>query len=177
MSGAIEKRIVDTNVAINANRALDPTVLPEEIDCISACVEAIAAVTTKRGLVLDAGDEIYDEYRRNLSLSGSPGQGDRFMKWVHDHRWGLPNEDRVPITKVGDSYKEFPDHAGLENFDLSDRKFVAVANAHPTKPPILEATDSKWWGWKEPLVEVGITVIFLCEDWIQKKYNQKMGGA
>lgn len=177
MSGAIPKRIVDTNVAITANRALDPTVVRDEIDCISACVEAIAAITTKGGLVLDAGDEIYDEYRRNLSLSGSPGQGDHFMKWVHDHRWGLPDKDRVPITKVGDTYEEFPDHPVLENFDLSDRKFVAVANAHPSKPSILEATDSKWWGWKDALAEAGITVNFLCEDWIKKKYKQKMGGA
>ena len=99
------------------------------------------------------------------------------MKWVHDHRWGFPDEDRVPITKTRDTYEEFPDHPGLENFDLSDRKFVAVANAHPAKPQSLEATDSKWWGWKDALAEAGITVIFLCEDWIKKKYKEKMGGA
>jgi len=177
MSGAVAKQIVDTNVAITANRALDPSVLPEELDCVSACVEAIAAITTKGGLVLDAGDEIYDEYRHKLSLSGSPGQGDRFMKWVHDHRWGFPDEDRVEIKKIGDSYDEFPEHDALADFDLSDRKFVAVANAHPAKPTILEATNSKWWGWKEALAEVEVTVIFMCEDWIKEKYNDKMGGS
>lgn len=177
MSGANAKRIVDTNVAITANRATDPDLPPELIDCVSACVEAIISIKKGGGLVLDAGDEIFDEYRRNLSLSGQPGQGDIFMKWVHDNRHSFPAEDLVPITPNGESYEEFPDHPGLVDFDLSDRKFVAVANAHPAKPPILEATDSKWWGWKNALVEAGITVIFLCEDWIKAKYQEKMGGA
>jgi len=103
--------------------------------------------------------------------------GERFIKWVHDNRWSFPEEDRVPITRSGDTYEEFPEHAGLEHFDLSDRKFVAVANGHRDKPPILEATDSKWWGWKGALAEVGVTVVFVCEDWIRKKYNEKMGGT
>ena len=61
----------------------------------------------------------------------------------------------------------------MKNFDLSDRKFVAVANAHQEKPPILEGTDSKWWGWKDALAEVGIKVVFLDEAYILQKYNQK----
>jgi hypothetical protein len=73
------------------------------------------------------------------------------MKWVHDNRWGLPDTDRVTITKNGESYDQFPDHNGLNDFDNSDRKFIAVANTHPAKPPVLQATDSKWWGWKDAL--------------------------
>ena len=49
------------------------------------------------------------------------------------------------------------------------------ANAHPDKPPILQATDSKWWGWKDALAEVGITVHFLCPDYVKAKYAEKMG--
>jgi len=177
VSGPAAKRIVDTNVAIMANRATDPELPEDLIDCAAACVNAISEITSNGGLVLDAGDEIFDEYRRNLSLSGQPGQGNLFMKWVHDNRQGLPDDDRVSITKDGDSYEEFPTHSGLANFDLSDRKFVAVANAHPVKPPILEATDSKWWGWKDALDEAGIVVIFLCEGWIAAKYKVKLGDA
>lgn len=178
MSRGQEKRIVDTNVPATANLAVKPKSIEDDmLPCVLACIEAIESVVNHGGLVLDSGDEIFDEYRANLSMAGQPGVGDRFLKWVHDHRWGFPDEDRVEITKVGDSYEEFPDHAGLVDFDLSDRKFVAVANAHPTKPPIMEATDSKWWGWKEALAEAGIPVIFLCEDWIKKKYKEKMGGT
>lgn len=97
------------------------------------------------------------------------------MKWVHDNQWGFSQEDRVVISKDGDTYNEFPNHDGLSGFDVSDKKFVAVANAHPKKPPILQATDSKWWGWKEALAEVGITVRFLCPDYAEAKYKEKIG--
>lgn len=147
----------------------------DEISCVLACVEAVEHVIRHGSLVIDAGDEIYDEYRHKLSLSGQPGIGDRFLKWVHDHRWSLPETDRVVITRNGESYDEFPDHPGLSNFDLSDRKFVAVANAHPNKPPILQAVDSKWWGWQGALADAGVQVHFLCRDQIKAMYDKKMG--
>lgn len=171
-----KKWVVDTNVPITANLAIAPQDVPDELaGCVLACVEAVEQVIRRCGLVLDAGDEIFDEYRQQLSLSGQPGVGDRFLKWVHDHRWSFPDSDRVRITRNGDSYEEFPLHEGLEDFDLSDRKFVAVANAHPAKPPIVEATDSKWWGWKDALAEVGIVVQFACPEYVQAKYAQKAG--
>ncbi len=171
-----KKCIVDTNVPKTANLSVDPAAIPQELTgCVLACIEAIEHILHEDGLVIDTGDEIFDEYRQNLAIKGQPGIGDRFMKWVHDNRWKFPAVDRVPITKNGDSYTEFPDHDGLTQFDRSDRKFVAAANAHPEKPPILQATDSKWWGWKDALAEVGITVHFLCPDYAQMKYKEKMG--
>jgi len=171
-----KKCLVDTNVPINANLATNPdpgSDVPDE--CVLACVEAIDHVIKKGGLVLDSNDEIFTEYRSNLSLSGQPGVGDGFMKWVHDNRWQFPDVDRVTITKNGNSYDEFPEHDGLTQFDNSDRKFIAAANAHPAKPPVLQATDSKWWGWKDALQEVGITVRFLCSDYVESKYQEKFG--
>jgi len=137
-------------------------------------VEAVAHVVKTGGLVLDTDDEIFTEYLSNLSMSGQPGVGDMFMKWVHDNRWIFPDADRITITKNGDSYNEFPDHDGLKHFDNSDRKFIAVSNTHMDKPPVLQATDSKWWGWKDALAEVGITVHFLCSDYVEAKYADKM---
>lgn len=175
MTGLPKRFLVDTNVPKTANLTLDPARIPQElIGCVSACVEAIDHVINKGGLVIDAGDEIFDEYRHQLSLEGQPGIGDKFIKWVHDNRWNFPDADRVTITKNGESYDEFPDHDGLINFDNSDRKFVAVANTHPAKPMILQATDSKWWGWQIALAEVGVTVHFLCPDYIKAKYAEKM---
>ena len=170
------KCLVDINVPKTANLATNPAEIPSELtDCVLNCVEAIEHVVKNGGLVIDSGDEIFYEYRQNLSLSGQPGIGDRFMKWVHDNRWKFPDDDRVTITKNNDSYDEFPHHVKLDDFDRSDKKFVAVANAHPKKPQILEATDSKWWGWKDPLLEVDIIVNFLCPDYARAKYNEKMG--
>jgi len=174
MSNLPRKCIVDTNVPKNANLALDPVNIPYELThCVQACIEAVEHVIKKKGLVIDSEDEIFDEYRKQLSMSGQPGVGDHFMKWVHDNRWTLPSEDRVAINRNGDSYYEFPIHDGLSKFDKSDRKFVAVANAHPAKPTILQATDSKWWGWNKSLEEVGITVQFLCPDYVKTKYEEK----
>jgi len=168
--------LVDTNVPKTANLATQPDPKSDVSDvCVLACIEAVEHVIKKRGLVIDAGDEIFNEYRQQLSMKGQPGVGDRFMKWVHDNRWSLPDAHRVTITRNGDSYDEFPTHDGLKDFDISDRKFVAVANAHAGKPPILQATDSKWWGWKDALAQVGITVQFLCPDYVEAKYAEKIG--
>jgi len=176
MSKPLKKCLLDTNVPKTANLAINPATIPDELTvCVLACVEAVEHVVKRGGLVIDAGGEIFDEYRRQLNMRGQPGVGDRFMKWVHDNRWRFPTEDRVTITKQGDSYKEFPNHEGLSEFDPSDRKFVAVANAHPRKPPILEATDSKWWGWQHALLDVEIVVKFLCPDYARTKYEEKMG--
>ena len=170
------KCVVDTNVPKTANLAQNPDSVPEELwACVLNCVEAIEHIVKNGGLVIDDGDEIFTEYRHQLRMKGCPGVGDRFMKWVHDNRWHLPQEDRVTITRNGKTYIEFPEHDDLLDFDDSDRKFVAVANAHSQKPPILEATDSKWWGWKDGLSSVGITVIFLCRDYVKRKHKKKMG--
>lgn len=168
--------VVDTNVAKTANLAIQPdpkSDVPDE--CILACIEAVEHVINKKGLVIDAGDEIFNEYRQQLSMKGQPGVGDRFMKWVHDNRWSLPDSQRVEINKNDESYDEFPTNKGLNDFDNSDRKFVAVSNAHAEKPTILQATDSKWWGWKDALSECDITVQFMCKCYIQTKYQEKMG--
>ncbi|MCF7972806.1 MAG: hypothetical protein K9N55_03215 [Phycisphaerae bacterium] len=170
------KCVVDTNVPKTANRAQDPDGIPDELTtCVLNCVEAIEYIVKKGGLVIDSGDEIFTEYRHQLRMEGQPGVGDHFMKWVHDRRWQLPEEDRVTITKNGKTYNEFPDHDDLINFDDSDRKFVAVANAHSQKPSILEATDSTWWGWKDALHSVGIRVVFVCPDYVEQKFREKMG--
>ncbi len=176
MSKLPKKCLVDTNVPKIANLATDQAAVPLELmECVCSCIEAIQYVIKNKGLVLDAGDEIFTEYRQQLSMKGQPGVGDRFMKWVSDHRWSLPDVDRVAITKNECSYDQFPVHDRLTNFDNSDRKFVAVANAHPKKPPILQATDSKWWGWKDALAEVGISVLFLCPDYVAEKFKEKIG--
>jgi len=169
------KCLVDTNVPVTANKAKNIELIPDElVRCVFSCIEAIEHVVKNSGLVIDSGDEIFSEYRKNLKLRGQPGVGDKFMKWVHDKRWSFPKEDRVTITKVGKSYKEFPAHAGLADFDNSDRKFVAVANAHPEKPPILQATDSHWLKWIDALQEVDIKVLLLCPVHIKKTYQQRL---
>lgn len=169
--------VIDTNVPKIANlssRSGSGSDIPD--CCILESIRQIENVTEKdRCLVIDEGGEIFREYINNLSLSGRTGVGDSFVKWVHDHQYDPSKVNRVQITKTGSSYEEFPTHDKLKDFDIADRKFIAVANGHPKKPCILQATDSKWWGWNDALAEVGITVCFLCKEYIKAKYAEKMG--
>ena len=165
--------VVDTNVPVNANKAREETPdVPFEL--IRTCVEAIRHVINNNALVIDVTGEIFAEYRHRLKLSGEPGVGDKFVKWVNDNQWTLPEDHRVTISPDGESYREFPVHEGLSSFDPSDRKFIAVANAHPLKPPILQATDSKWVAWEAALKAVGIDVVFLDREYVEEKQKNKM---
>ncbi len=173
-----EKFIIDTNVPLTANKILNYEEADSKLlDCMEMCVKLIELVCkTKQGLVLDSRDEIFNEYCNKLSFSGQPGVGDRFFKWVYDNMFSFPSEDRVDITPIDDTYEEFPDHPGLKEFDPTDKMFIATANAHTSdpKPTIYQATDSKWWGWKNALSEVGISVQFLCEEYVKDKHNKKL---
>lgn len=177
MNSFPKKFVVDTNVPKTANLARNPEKIPCDLKkCVVKCVEAIKKITTRKdGLVLDSGGEIFGEYRKNLSMKGQPGVGDKFMKWVHDNQWTFPNKDRVVINREGDSYREFPTTQDLSQFDPSDKKFIAVAKAHPAKPAILQATDCKWLGWKNALEKEGIIVCFLCLDYAALHYEEKRG--
>src|SRR5436189_2034270 len=150
--------VVDTNVAVVAN-GRSPQASDELVE---KCIDAITEITTKGGLVIDNDGRIFEEYRQNLDFSGQPGTGDMFMRWVHDHRWLPEFCEQRNITCLDENeqnFEEFPTCDALEDFDRSDRKFVAVANAGEEKRPILQAVDFKWWSWKEALASVGIHVV------------------
>ena len=169
------KYVVDTNVPITANLAPKPDFGDTPEDCVAACVDAIAYVIAGDDrLVMDADHEIYEEYWRQLNRHGQPGIGYKFMKWVHDHRFSWHPSNHVSITKTGDSYREFPQHPYLADFDIADRKFLAVANAHAEKPPILQATDSKWWKYRDAFADTGIRVEFLCPEYVRETVKSKM---
>ncbi|HBT77559.1 MAG TPA: hypothetical protein DEB39_11710 [Planctomycetaceae bacterium] len=173
------KCVVDTNVPKISNLAVDLDGIEKELmNVVEEAARAVEWFTEQTGvLILDEQEEIFEEYLNQLNSSGQPGLGDAFMKWVCAHRFTDGKCERVPINKDRreKTYDEFPIHEGLKDFDPSDRKFVAVANAHPEKPPILEGTDSKWWGWKDALADVGIAVVFLDEKYVKTKYGKKLG--
>ena len=148
------------------------------LDCALACVRALHGVMVSGRIALDAGRIIIRQYMSNLLASGQPGVGDKFLKWVLTHQANPDRCARVSVTpRAGDqpSFEEFPNHPDLAGFDVSDRVFVAVSAAHPEKPPILEASDSKWWGWKGALEQCGVRVDFLCPEELAAKYREKMG--
>lgn len=153
--------VVDTNVLIVANRR-ETQASPQ---CVLNCIRKLESIQKIQVLVIDDGWRIIKEYRKKVSSSGQPGIGDAFLKWVLTNHNNSTRCEKVSITEIADNhYAEFPTDPALGQFDLSDRKFVAVALMHPAHPPIVNAVDSDWLLWQIPLEANGIQIDFLCPD-------------
>jgi hypothetical protein len=168
------KFIVDTNVLIVANEDIN-CADEDALECIEACCNEIENIYRDGKLVLDIDGEIENEYRKHLRSDGSPGLGDSFYKWIHDYGYNSQYCLRLKINKTGDSYREFPQDESLNTFDLSDRKFVALACAANKEPIILEAKDCKWLNFKEIFSHLQIKVKFINENYLRKIYRNKFG--
>jgi hypothetical protein len=143
-----------------------------------ACARQLVEIKKSGCVVLDYGYEIRNEYARKQKSNGQPVLGFQFWKWLLNTKGNADHCAFVMITKSeSNGYTESPDHKGLAIFDPSDRKFVAVTVAHGSGPSILQAADSKWWGWQASLKECGITVEFLCPTEIEATFRKKMGNA
>ena len=153
--------VVDTNVLVVAN---DRETHSASAECVLACARRLRALQQSERIAIDSGYKILGEYFRYARLSGKPGEGDAFVKWVLDNHQNATHCDVVEITPSEDgSYLEFPEDQRLAKFDLNDRKFVAVSAKHPERPPILYALDKTDWGeGAAALADNGITVVDLC---------------
>jgi hypothetical protein len=159
----LKAAIVETNVLVVANDKSEQAG-PE---CVLACVNALEKVRQERITLLDSGMKIFDEYRKYASLSGQPGLGDSFMKWLWTNQAHPRHCQLINISPKSDDpedFEEFPNDPALDGFDRSDRKFVAVAKASQHQSKIMNATDSDWWIFREQLATHGITIKFLCPD-------------
>lgn len=155
--------VIDTNVAVVANgRACQASK-----SCVVRCIQRLLNVRDRDRVVLDDGMRILREYMSNLSMSGQPGPGDYFMKWLWQNQSVPARCEQVSIIPLPDDpedFQEFPKDDRLSAFDRSDRKFVAVAKASENSPAVLNATDSDWWDHREALSDNGVTIEFLCPE-------------
>ena len=167
----MKRCVIDTNVMVTANKivsAIDDDIVVRYPALVECCIKTLISISEKQVyVVLDEDDEIFNEYKVLLHFSGQPGVGDAFFKWLHDNRWSFPASERIKLHKTNDSYTEFPIEMEVENVDVSDKMFFAISNAHPAKPAILEAADTKWWKWKEAAVKCGISIVFMDEDYMR----------
>jgi hypothetical protein len=159
--------VVDTNVAVVANGKAEQA----SLDCQQACVDTLKNIRERGTVVLDDAMRILKEYMNNLSLSGQPGLGDAFLKWVWEHQ-STTRCEQVHITPRSDredDFEEFPADPDLEGFDPSDRKFVAVVRVSRHKPPVLNAVDTDWWHFRTPLKKHRVRVRFLCPEHMKER--------
>ena len=171
-NGARQATIVDTNVAVVANGSDD--VGP---DCVRCCAAALQKLTKSGRVAIDDEWEILKEYNANSSTAGQPVPGGVFLKWLLTNRENLERCIQVSITPTGgygEDYAEFPRDEALNQFDLADRKFVAVAIAVDGPATILQAVDTRWWGLRYALLAAGVDVSYLCEEEISRKHGERM---
>ncbi len=124
--------------------------------------------------VIDDAFRILKEYQIKTRPNQPKGVGDAFLKWLLQN---VANEKRVhpvAITETQpDEFAEFPDAGLQQQFDVPDRKFAAVAHAHPDRPPVWQAADCKWLAWWLQLAFHGVNVEFLCPAEVQRFYASK----
>jgi hypothetical protein len=162
--------VVDTNVILVANGA-HPDVSPE---CVLECVDRLRQLMQSGSIALDDAYRILGEYHHKTSPRKGKGVGDVFIKWVLTKLADAQRVHLVTLTDLGDDrFAEFPVATLEAVFDRPDRKFAAVANAHPAKPPIWQAADCKWLDWWPELKAHGVDVTFLCSDDICRFYGKK----
>jgi hypothetical protein len=165
--------IIDTNVLLVANRQHDD-ISPE---CVEICVERLQAIEKSGVVVIDDGFRILGEYQNKTQINPAKGVGDLFLKWLLRNAGNTKHVEQISLTETGhDCFTEFPDKNLEAAFDAPDRKFAAVAHAHPDKPPIWQAADCKWLDWWPALQAKGVTVEFLCPDDVCQFYRKKFPG-
>lgn len=166
--------IVDTNVILVANRQHQDV----SNDCILACMTRLEQIMKGGRIAIDDGFHVLNEYQNKTSPQVGKRAGDLFVKWALQNHANPSRCDRVPLVEHPiRGFDSFPDDPRLANFDPPDRKFVAVSAAHSDRPPIAQATDSKWLGWEMALHHHGISVVFICPKDINRfntgKKNRK----
>lgn len=168
--------VIDTNVLMVANEDYPPEQADE--DCVRACLDRLIAIQSGQSgerVVLDDGERLLGEYQETLQSGQQPSTGHAFLLWLYQVGWDPALCDRVPLHCLDEDnqiFSEFPPHPGLTEFDVSDRKFVATANAHPEKPVLLQAVDVKWRGWEPALNECGLTIEWLHRETADRLYGE-----
>ncbi len=168
------KVIMDTNVAVKA--ATPPgKCKEEELKMQKTCMKFIKNFTDnpESKLVIDTDYEIIREYRNRVP--GNTNIGKIFWRWFNAYAGRISSEDIVKLEKDSDgNYLMFPMEQRTKDFDYSDRKFIALAKAHPEHPPIIEAADGKWLGYRDIFEEYGIHIKFLDLDYATMMYKRKI---
>lgn len=155
------KAVIDTNVLLVAN-GMHADVSTQ---CVIECVQHLQDMQKSGVTVIDNGFRILGEYQNKTKINPPKGVGDVYLKWLLREAGNPTRVEQVSLTEVANNeFSEFPDAALQAHFDAPDRKFAAVANAHPEKPPIWQAADCKWLDWWQALQKKGVRVEFLCPD-------------
>jgi len=159
--------VVDTNVWAMVDKPIGEVSLTE-VYCIACCKKWLMNFNSQSDdrLILDIGQEILKEYRRNAKEGGIARQLLNVLQAQPRNRLV-----ELEIEFDDDGFAIVP--AEISEFDRSDRKFVAVALAHNPHPPIVNATDTDWTKARDQIEAVGISVSECCADYVAERLKGK----
>ncbi|NEX19064.1 hypothetical protein G3480_01840 [Thiorhodococcus mannitoliphagus] len=162
--------VIDTNVLLIANGS-HQDVSPQ---CRAECIMRLQARQQSGVVVIDDAFRILKEYQHKTKPNQPKGVGDVFLKWLLQNAANGKRVHLVAITETAPhEFSEFPDPGLQPQFDAPDRKFAAVANAHPDKPIVWQGADCKWLNWWHQLHAQGVKVEFLCPTDVSRFYAAK----
>lgn len=165
--GVMSAIIVDTNVIITANDEAEHA----SPDCVERCQKRIKQILDQHETSLvDDGWRILNEYKRYVNLETRKGIGDIFVKTLLQNLMRRPaicTMVRINPSAGSDTdFDEFPTTETLSDFDVADKKFIAVAiayeRAYRQTPTILQALDRKWEPFRKAFEQEGVHIDFLC---------------
>jgi hypothetical protein len=150
---------VDTNVFCVAegmhNRA--------SAACVDACTNLLLRIENGAPLLVDLGDEIFNEYVGTMRNAKTSGLAVKLVLRLFRTRHGGVGCRQVQITPSDEppgSYDEVP--PTLRDFDIDDQKFIAVAAAVGGASPIVAGLDGEWWARQADFAPSGLNVQFPC---------------
>lgn len=145
--------VIDTNVLVAAAGDANTS-----LNCEFAAYQFVLRLAQSTDWVaVDHNDAILGEYRNNLNQRANP-QSIGFELYKQLHAEGRFDYQIIEFDPAG--HAVLPQNCQIS--DLNDRKFVAVALAHPDHPNIYNATDSDWQKDTQKLTACGVCVIELC---------------
>ena len=176
-AGALQARLVDTNVLIVASAADEGSPFGAEATPIEEAalrqqvfdwLEAFVTDPTRHA-VLDVDWHVCGEYRHKLTE-----QDYGWLVMMHKMDRGEVVWVDVLLNKDGNAV--LPPELAQAVTDLADRKMVAAALAaldagNATR--ITNAADTDWIDCQQALLAVGLKVENLLPDWLQARWRQK----
>ena len=122
----------------------------ELLDCCRKCVVFLNELQQKKASILfDTDGKVLHEYRNAFRLNNYPNNATMFLMYAQQ------NVEYIELRSTNGVYDPYPGDEELKQFDRSDQKFIAMAYQHSLHPPVVEASDSKWWGIKDSLAKFG----------------------
>ena len=132
-------------------------------ECVLACTRLANRIVEGQVVAVDTSDLILFEYIAALRSATDSGVAKKLAATLWRRRHDTRVCARFPITPIDDppgAFGEVPE--AVRDFDTDDQKFLAVAAAVGSTPPIFQALDTEWWTRRADLTAAGFDIQFLC---------------